>query len=79
MNPSNLCIEPESISNRCFANRTGRSRVISCHSRDIGIEFYYSAITIRMMDGVMCSIMTRKVTLPVLIKVDKVVVCASGG
>jgi hypothetical protein len=38
MNPSNLCIEPESLSNRRFANRTGRSRVISCHLRDIGIE-----------------------------------------
>jgi hypothetical protein len=38
MNPSNLCIEPESLSNRRFANRTGRSRVISCHSRDIGVE-----------------------------------------
>jgi hypothetical protein len=37
MNPRNLCIAPESISNRCSANRTGRSRVISCHSRDIGI------------------------------------------
>jgi hypothetical protein len=38
MNPSNLCIEPESISNRCSANRTGRSRVISCHLCDIGFE-----------------------------------------
>jgi hypothetical protein len=38
MNPRNLCIEPESLSNRCSANRTGRSRVISCHSRDIGVE-----------------------------------------
>jgi hypothetical protein len=38
MNPSNLCIEPESLSNRRFANRIGRSRVISCHSRDIGVE-----------------------------------------
>jgi hypothetical protein len=38
MSPSNLCIEPESISNRCSANRTGRSRVISYHSRDIGVE-----------------------------------------
>jgi hypothetical protein len=53
--------------------------VISCHSRDIGIECYYSAITIRMMDGVMCSIMTRKVIPPVLIKLDKVAVCGSGG
>jgi hypothetical protein len=38
MNPWNLGNVPESLSNRCFANRTGRSRVISCHSRDIGIE-----------------------------------------
>jgi hypothetical protein len=38
MNPRNLCIVPESLSNRCSANRTGRSRVISCHSRDIGVE-----------------------------------------
>jgi hypothetical protein len=38
MNPSNLYIESESISNRCSANRTGRSRVISSHSRDIRIE-----------------------------------------
>jgi hypothetical protein len=32
------CIIPESLSDRCSANRTGRSRVISCHSRDIGVE-----------------------------------------
>jgi hypothetical protein len=32
------CIVPESLSNRCSANRTGRSRVISCHSRDIGVQ-----------------------------------------
>jgi hypothetical protein len=38
MNPSNLCIEPESLSNRRFTNRTGRSQVISYHSRDIGVE-----------------------------------------
>jgi hypothetical protein len=38
MNPRNLCIVSESISNRCFANRTGRSRVISCHSRNIEVE-----------------------------------------
>jgi hypothetical protein len=38
MNLRNLCIVPESLSNRCSANRTGRSRVISYHSRDIGIE-----------------------------------------
>jgi hypothetical protein len=31
------CNAPESLSDRCSANRTGRSRVISCHSRDIGI------------------------------------------
>jgi hypothetical protein len=37
MNPRNLCIVPESISSRCSANRTSRSRVIFCHSRDIGV------------------------------------------
>jgi hypothetical protein len=43
------------------------------------LNVYYSAITIRMMDGVMCSIMTWKITPSVLIKVDKVTVCGSGG
>jgi hypothetical protein len=38
MNPRNLCSVPESLSTRCSANRTGRSRVISCHSCDIGVE-----------------------------------------
>jgi hypothetical protein len=38
MDPRNVCIVPESLSNRCSANRTGRSRVISCQSRDIGVE-----------------------------------------
>jgi hypothetical protein len=38
MNPRNLCIVPESLSNRCTANKTGRSRVISGHTRDIGVE-----------------------------------------
>jgi hypothetical protein len=39
MDARTLCIEPESLSDRCFANRTGRSRVIYCHSRDIGVEY----------------------------------------
>jgi hypothetical protein len=34
------CNAPESLSVRCFANRTGRSRVISCHSRDIGVVMF---------------------------------------
>jgi hypothetical protein len=38
MDTRNLYIVPEFLSDRCFANRTGRSRVISCHSRDIGVE-----------------------------------------
>jgi hypothetical protein len=38
MNFRNLYIVPEFLSNRCSANRTGRSRVISYHSRDRGIE-----------------------------------------
>jgi hypothetical protein len=41
MNPRNHCTVPESLSHRCSANRTGRSRVISCHSRDIGVETLY--------------------------------------
>jgi hypothetical protein len=31
------CDASESLSDRCSANRAGRSRVISCHSRDIGV------------------------------------------
>jgi hypothetical protein len=38
MKPRNLCNVSESLSSRCFANRNGRSRVISCHSRDIGVD-----------------------------------------
>jgi hypothetical protein len=38
MKPRNLCNVFESLSSRCSANRTGRSRVISCHSRDIGVD-----------------------------------------
>jgi hypothetical protein len=35
----NLCnVFFESLPNRCSGNRTGRSRVISCHSRDIGVD-----------------------------------------
>jgi hypothetical protein len=38
MNLRKLCIVLESLLNRCSANRTGRSRVNSGHSRDIGVE-----------------------------------------
>jgi hypothetical protein len=38
MKPRNLCDVSESLSSRCSANRTGRSRVIYCHSRDIGVD-----------------------------------------
>jgi hypothetical protein len=40
MNPRNQCTVPESLSHRCSANRTGRSRVISDHSRDIGVVMF---------------------------------------
>jgi hypothetical protein len=79
MNPRNLCIEPGSLSNRCFANRTGRSRVISCHSRDIGVECLLFCNHYKDDRRVMCSIMTWKVTPSVLIKVDKVAMCGSYG
>jgi hypothetical protein len=72
------CIVPESLSDRCSANRTGRSRVISCHSHDIEIEWLLFAITVRIMDGVMYRDMTWKVAPSVLIKVDKAAVCGSG-
>jgi hypothetical protein len=38
MKPRNLCNFSKSLSSRCSANRIGRSRVISCHSRDIGVD-----------------------------------------
>jgi hypothetical protein len=31
------CNAPESLSDRCSANKAGGSRVISCHSRDLGV------------------------------------------
>jgi hypothetical protein len=42
LNRRNLFIVPESLSLRCSANRTGRSRVISCHSRDIRVAMFTS-------------------------------------
>jgi hypothetical protein len=38
MKPRNLYNVSESLSSRYFANRIGRSQVISCHSRDIGVD-----------------------------------------
>jgi hypothetical protein len=38
MKPRNLCNVSESLLSKCSANRTGRSRVISYHSRDIGVD-----------------------------------------
>jgi hypothetical protein len=38
MKPRKLCNVSESLSIKCSANMTGRSRVISCHSRDIGVD-----------------------------------------
>jgi hypothetical protein len=70
---------PESSSHRCSANRTGRSRVISCHSRDIGVECLLFCNRYKDDGGVMCSNMTQKVTPSVLLKVVKVAVCGSGG
>jgi hypothetical protein len=52
--------------------------VISYHSRDIGIRCLHTAITIRMTDGVMCSILERNDTPSVLTNLVKVTVCGSG-
>jgi hypothetical protein len=38
MKPRNLYNVSKSLSSRCFANRTSKSRVISYHSRDIGVD-----------------------------------------
>jgi hypothetical protein len=38
MKPRRLCNVSESLSSRCFLNRTGRSQVIFYHSRDIGVD-----------------------------------------
>jgi hypothetical protein len=52
--------------------------VISCHSRDIGIECLLLCNHYKDDGrGHMCSIMTWKVTPSVLIKVDEVAVCGS--
>jgi hypothetical protein len=34
------CNAPESLTDRCSANRAGKSRVISCHSRDLGVVMF---------------------------------------
>jgi hypothetical protein len=52
--------------------------VISYHSRDIGIGCLHTAITIRITDRVMCSILERKDTPSVLMNLVKVAVCGSG-
>jgi hypothetical protein len=60
-------------------NRTGKSRVIFYHSRDIGVACLLFCNHYKDMDRVMCSIMTWRFTLSILIKVIKVAVCGSGG
>jgi hypothetical protein len=79
MNRRNQCIVPEFLSVRCFANRTGSSRVISCRSRDKGVECLLSCNHYKDHGRDMCDIMTQKVTPSRLIKVDKVAVCDRGG
>jgi hypothetical protein len=75
----NLYNVSEFLPNRCSAIRTGRSRVIACHSRDIGVDCLLFRNHYKDHGRVMCGIMTWKVTPPVLIKVDKVAVCGSCG
>jgi hypothetical protein len=48
-------------------NRAGKSRVISCHSRDIGVACFLS-----------CN-HYRRCTLSILLKVETVAACGSGG
>jgi hypothetical protein len=53
--------------------------VISYHSRDIGVDCLLFCNHYKDDGGVTCNIMTRKVTLSVLLKAVKVAVCGSGG
>jgi hypothetical protein len=79
MKPRNLCNVSESLPSRCSANRTGRSRVISCHSRDIGVDCLLFCNHYKDDGRGHVRIMTREVTPSMLIKVDKVEVCGSCG
>jgi hypothetical protein len=79
MNLRNNCIVSESLSNRCSANRTGRSRVISCHSRDIGVECLLLCNHYKDDGRGHVQYHDWKVTPSMLIKVDKVAVCGSCG
>jgi hypothetical protein len=73
------CNAPESLSVRCFANRTGRSRVISCHSRDIGVACLHYCNHYKDDGQGHVLYHDLKVTLSVSLKVVKVDLCGSGG
>jgi hypothetical protein len=79
MSPRNLCIVPESLSNRCSPNRTGRSRVISCHSRDIGVECLLFCNHYKDDGRGHVQYHDLKGSPSMLIKVDMVTVCGSCG
>jgi hypothetical protein len=59
-------------------NRTGRSRVISCHSRDIGIECLLFCNHYKDNGQGHVRYHDLEVYPIYLIKVDKVTVCGSG-
>jgi hypothetical protein len=72
------CIVPESLSDRCSANRTGRSRVISCHSRDIGIVMLTSYNHYKDDGRDLCGVSWLR--YPVCVEeFDKIAVCADRG
>jgi hypothetical protein len=79
MSPRNLCIVPEYLSNRCSANGTGKSRVISCHSRDIGVECLLFCNHYKDDGRGHVQYQDLKGSPSVLIKVDKIAVCGSCG
>jgi hypothetical protein len=79
MKPRNLCNVFESLSSRYFANRTGRSRVISCHSHDIGVD--YLLFCNHYKDHERGYVQYHDMEwYPVCVdKFDKATVCGSGG
>jgi hypothetical protein len=67
MKPRNLCNVSESLSSKCSANRAGRSRVISCHSHDIGVDCLLFCNHYKDHGRGYCSIMAWNGTPSVLI------------
>jgi hypothetical protein len=79
MKPRNLYNVSESLSSRCSANRTGRSRVISFHSHDIGIDCLLSCNHYKDHGRGYVQYHDMGWYLVCVDQFDKAAVCGSGG